>query len=50
MKTRQYVAPRTSAPDALAAKSAPAKKKAARAPVIKERLPGKTNAEWAFDI
>lgn len=39
-----------SAPDALAAKPAPTKKKATRAPIVKERPLGMTNAEWAFDI
>jgi hypothetical protein len=38
------------APDALAAKPAPAKKKAARAFSANERPEGMTNIEWAFDI
>jgi hypothetical protein len=47
MKTRQYVAPRT---DALAAKPAPAKKRATQTSSAKERPEGMTNAMWAFDI
>ncbi|KAK1680988.1 hypothetical protein QYE76_041836 [Lolium multiflorum] len=50
MKTRKYIAPRMSAPDALAAKPALVKKWMVRTSSTKERPEGMTNAECAFDI